>query len=502
MSSEAYEASMVSRLKDSPIFQRYLKIRGTFVFFMSLSKYLFFDQVLGKMHQRETLLANAISDSLQIMDDIGAFQIAFGEGKGTLFFSFANLQQDYLRAMDQLLQQHGQETYQIPDYRKKQWMFDQLAGKAIDGSRDELPKAFLMDQKMSARQVFSQKKKTIKAFVDLIKSDIQKTSEKRNLNTARGIIENVVALLCRLKEKRTAIRDLKPDNMFLAGNCDNPDLFLTSSDQYKLGLIDLETAANFEEIDTLKQPILAGTPFFATPAHVFENHILEEVFGDVARTLYLQDWFAAVGIVFNVVTGKTLFLKTGKLLPEVVRVRTKAVGNGEPLGKVLQNASWVFWHTACAEFRAAMDANQGIFKRISLSPGETERKMLVSEIMVCEGLLEDQIDRAILNQRFFKKEEAVKGLREAGAEKIAVFRENWKNREDYKQLPPEVGAGVLGFLGDMEHLKKCGRALSQLKPVFKGKGVTAQHLVFLMFRLVFFSMYRPEWTDRKHPGLF
>lgn len=504
LSEASHEMDVIHRLKDSPSLQRYLKIRGTFVFFMSLSKYLFFDQVIGKMHQQETLLGNAIADSLHIMEDITAFQTAFGEGNGTLFFSFANLQQDYLHKMDQLLQQHGQDSYHIPDYRKKEWMFDQLAGKAIGDERDELPKAFLVDQKMAATQVFSQKKKTIKAFIELLKADIRKTSENRTRNTAGGIIGNVVALLCRLREKRTAIRDLKPDNMFLAGNSDNPDLYLTSRDQYKLGLIDLETSVNFEESNSLKQPILAGTPFFAMPSHIFENHILKEAFHDVPRALYLQDWFAAIGIIYNVVTGKTLFEKTSKLLPEVVRVRSKAVMNGESLQKVLKNASWVFWHTACSEFGAVMASNQEIFKNIPLSLGEMERNMLLEEALISERLLVEQIDHFILNQRFFKKEAAIKGLREASAEKIAATLKNWKTGKGFKNTSPEVNAGIVSFLCGMAHLKKCSAAVSQLKAIFQEKGatLTAYHLVFVLFRLVFFSMYRPEWTDRKHPELF
>ena len=110
-------------------------------------------------------------------------------------------------------------------------------------------------------------------------------------------------MLFHLKKKHTAIRDLKPDNMFLAGNSDNPDFFLTSPEQYKPGLIDLETSVNLGETETLQQPILAGTPHYATPSHIFENHVLKEVFNDLPRTLYLQDWFAAVGIIYTVVTG-------------------------------------------------------------------------------------------------------------------------------------------------------------------------------------------------------
>ena len=49
------ETDVIDRLKGSPSLQGYLKIRGTFVFFMNVSKHLFFDRIIDKMHRQETL---------------------------------------------------------------------------------------------------------------------------------------------------------------------------------------------------------------------------------------------------------------------------------------------------------------------------------------------------------------------------------------------------------------------------------------------------------------
>lgn len=449
---DAYEKSIIHHLKQSPSLQRYLKIRGTFVLFMSLSKHLFFDQVISKMHRQGELLSDTIAGSIDTMGDIFAFEAAFGAGKDNLFFRFMDLQHHYLLSMDQLLRQHGKDSNDIPEYRKKQWMFDQLAGKNINNERYHLSEAFILDRKRVGKRIFSRQKKAITPFIQLIQSDIQNSRENRNRNIAGGIISNLVELLLHLKEKNAAIRDLKPDNMFLVGNSNNPDSFPSSAESYSLGLIDLETSVNFHKTEVLEQPILAGTPFFATPSHVFENDILEKVFGDAPRTLYLQDWFAAVGIIYNVVTGKTLFEKTGQLLWEVVRMRSKAITNDEPLEDVLKNTSWVFWHTACAEFREMMTSEASAFKNISLSLGTMEMDMLLEETRACEQLLPDQIEQCILDQSIFKGEKAHKSMHMAGAEKIA--------------------------------------------------GITAHHLICRMFRLVFFFMYRPEWSNRKHPEIF
>ncbi|MCP4579380.1 MAG: hypothetical protein GY846_24165 [Deltaproteobacteria bacterium] len=501
---DAYEKNITHRLKQSPSLQRYLKIKGTFVFFMSLSKHLFFDQVISKMHQQEELLRNTIASSLHTMDDILAFKTAFGEGKDDLFFSFVNLQHHYLLGMDQLLRQHNKDSNDIPEYRKKQWMFDQLAGNTINDERHQMSEAFILDRKRVGNRVFSQQKKVITQFIQLIQTEIQNTRENRNRNIAGGIISNFAELLFHLKEKDAAIRDLKPDNIFLVGDSDNPDIFLASAENYSLGLIDLETSVNFHKTDARKQPILAGTPFFATPSHVFENNILEEVFGDAPRTLYLQDWFAAVGIIYNVVTGKTLFKKTGQLLWEVVRVRSKAMTNDEPLEDVLKNTSWVFWHTACAEFKERMTSEQSVFKSLPLSLGAMERGMLLEETRACEQLLLDQIERCILDQSIFKGAEAHKRMHMAGAEKIAATLEKWRMGKDVPETTSEIRTNIMVFLRCLAHLKKCHRALSQLHPLFQEdySEITAQHLIIQLFRLVFFFMYRPEWSNRKHPESF
>ena len=195
--------------------------------------------------------------------------------------------------------------------------------------------------------------------------------------TVRSLVvslANLVKLLYHLRRKGAAIRDMKPDNMFLVGDTDDPDLLMASADQYSLGLIDLETSVSVEETEVLEQPILAGTPSFATPSHLFENAVLMQVFQDVPRTFYLQDWFAAIGLIYHVVTGRTLFEKTSKLMSEVVRVRSKAYIKDEPLDVVLKNASWVFWSAACAEFKEMMDSNHLGFESISLSLDTTKRQ--------------------------------------------------------------------------------------------------------------------------------
>ena len=72
---------------------------------------------------------------------------------------------------------------------------------------------------------------------------------------------------------------------------------------YELGLIDLETAVNFRHKDAqhIRQPMLAGTPAYMTPSHVFNNQVLVDVFGrEIQRIFYAQDWFSAIGMIYDI----------------------------------------------------------------------------------------------------------------------------------------------------------------------------------------------------------
>ena len=501
LEKEAWEKEITLKLEQSPSLQQYLRVGGTFVLFMGLSKDLFFDQVIIRMHQYEARFRDTIAQSCESLADMAAFENSFGPGKEALFISLTNLQQNYLLAMDQLLLKHGKESYEIPDFQKKQWMFDQLAGRILTGEHKNLPPGFVNDQIRVGKKVLLRQQDDITTLFNLIKWDIRKTTATRNRAIAGGIISNLVKLLYHLRRKGTAIRDMKPDNMFLVGDTDDPDLLMASADQYSLGLIDLETSVSVSETEVPRQPILAGTPSFATPSHLFENAVLMHVFQDVPRTFYLQDWFAAIGIIYHVVTGRTLFEKTSKLLPEVVRVRSKAYIKDEPLDVVLKNASWVFWRAACAEFKEMMDPNRPAFESTSLSLDTTKRRMLVEEILSRDRVLSDRIEHFVSRQNFFKSEKNQKSILAAGPERIEATLKKWQAEKDRGKTHPETHSGVVNFLTCIAHLKKCSENLRQLRPVFEAQSsrVNAWQLVLLLFRLVFSFMYRPEWFDRKHP---
>ncbi|MBI4738866.1 hypothetical protein HY772_04855 [Candidatus Woesearchaeota archaeon] len=130
----------------------------------------------------------------------------------------------------------------------------------------------------------------------------------RNKNQLTSIIINMLELLAWLAERQVAMRDLKPDNLLVAGERSQYPRFLLHPDQFSIGLIDVETAVYYGmDEGGVKQPQLGGTPFYATPSHLIKNDWLKEIFGDLPAVLHLQDWQATVAIIYKVVTGLTLF---------------------------------------------------------------------------------------------------------------------------------------------------------------------------------------------------
>ena len=96
----------------------------------------------------------------------------------------------------------------------------------------------------------------------------REASFKRNLPVRNALVTNLLDLLQWQGKRRVAIRDLKPDNLFVSGDPSRYPLFLSSAQDFSVGLIDLETAIICPDSPETPypQPQLGGTPTYATPS--------------------------------------------------------------------------------------------------------------------------------------------------------------------------------------------------------------------------------------------
>jgi len=78
--------------------------------------------------------------------------------------------------------------------------------------------------------------------------------------------------------------------------------------------------------------------------------MIELVFDDLPTTLCLQDWYAAVGIIYKVVTGERLFAQAARALLELKNKIPNGFEEGREPAVILEEASLMYWQIAVAEF--------------------------------------------------------------------------------------------------------------------------------------------------------
>jgi len=423
------EKEYIRLLAKKPQLQDYLKIDGGFVFFMSLARHTFFNRVIEKTHEKKKRIQNEIINSSRAFDNIQEFEALYGDHNNDIFFSINRINTAFEKKIDELLADDS--NFPLPPvYKKKEWFFSGLAGKNPDIETDEFPDTFSAEINRLIKRLTTENKAEISLYRKTIKTHVQKKMFDTNRSKIEGLVINILNLLYNLKKQCIAVRDLKPDNIFVAGNADEADHLLWDTQKYSLGLIDLETAVDFHPMDLkkIRQPSLAGTPTYMTPSHMFKNAILDQVFDEGAiRILYLQDWFAAMGMIYRVVRGKTLFNKTAKLIPQIMQIKKKAIRQGKYLPDIMKNISWGFWKSANTEFNNKIERNQSKFASLYLNLPRHLIVMLKDEIQIEKAEMEKlgQFNRMIKNQ--MTCDELLYVL--FNIVYHAMYRQSWSNRK-------------------------------------------------------------------------
>jgi serine/threonine protein kinase len=326
-----------------------------------------------------------------------------------------------------------------------------------------------------------------------------------------GIITNLLDLLAWLRTKRIAMRDLKPDNLLVAGNPSKFPLFLMNASEYELGIIDVETAVEFEQSKyrQIQQPLLGGTPFYATPSHFFNNGVLTGAFHNLAKILHLQDWHATMVMIFKTVTGQLMFDKTARLFADI-RSKIKC-GQMEGMldTEIVADISRVFWRSALLEFQIKMNQKENALKSIFIAVPENAKEMfnhvLVKDIKATNEKIKQCIN--MNTQNFFENPQSQDLLFRASPEKIDQLRLEFENK--VKSMP-NSSAHHLGAIPFLKYLRTLKLHTEQQKQVLKrlsqpGLKLSAYTLLGFMFNNLYKSMCREEWWVKtnaagKFPG--
>lgn len=485
------EDAYINHLSRRPGLQQYLKIGGSFVFFMNLSRHMFFNQVIASMHSLKNRVRNDIIKELpEAFENPDAFEALYGEENYPVYLKLRELFSRYEDSVRHLGNKFDQDLF-IPEYKWREWFFFFLAGLSPDIDTDSVPEQFGRDLDSLAGNVLSEYKKS----VDKIYRTVYKRVRRKNFNInharIKGIIINVLKLLYQLKKRNLALRDLKPDNMYIDKPLDAADHILGDPELYGFGLIDLETAVCFDPDQAPGQPLLAGTPAYATPSHLFPNKLLDELYpGELGRIFHMQDWYAAVGIMFNVITGRLLFARTARLMPEIMRAKKQGEKNRTGHKIIYKNASGRFWETAIEEFKKNMGSYHNRVASLEIDLPRHLKDFLKNEAKNEQRLIHASASsRLEKNSRLSHYRHRILGASHAEVVKMIKKYRARKQSTAHSDGELEVLVRVARYKYRQEHLDHALELLS---------GPAGAHfLLSFIFDRVLYAMYPQQWSKKQ-----
>jgi len=357
--ADQLEEKYITFLGSSPGYQQYLKIGGDFAFFMNLSRYYFLSHVMDSLHKINDQIRSTITADADLILDCQEFGNKYGNKNIWVCFELQKLFSLFDADIKTLAAQSG-ILVSADEGQKKDWMFSHLAWQDISTQHRSIPGQLLSGINVLLQKLMSKEAKTVTAYRELAKGYAHHRSYKRNKPVIEGIITNLLVLLAWLGRNNVAMRDLKPDNLLVAGDPENYPLFLSSASEYAIGLIDLETAVDYKPMKNRhpEQPQLGGTPAYATPSHFFQNEVIHDMYQDLPLILNTQDWHAITCIIYEVVTGKRLFERTAGQIATLVRHIKQDSLEKSTLQSTYRKVSRMFWKSAIAEFEAKTSENE------------------------------------------------------------------------------------------------------------------------------------------------
>lgn len=494
-SSEHLEEKYIEWLRRNTEFQEYLKINHSFAFFMDLSKYYFLGHILEGLHDIKNSMAKEISENAQIIWDPAKFKGRYGIDDDAIF----DVREVYNRCeadIQRLINESGL-TETVPLYQLQTWFYAHLAGEEVISDGGHIPQKFILDLNRRLKKAMQDNSEQVHLYRKTIKEYLHRSSLEQNKIQMAAITANLLDLLAWLREKRISMRDLKPDNLFVAGDPARYPLFLRSPAEFSLGIIDVETAVDFEKYKykQTKQPLLGGTPFYATPSHFIKNSVLIFKYRNLGKILHLQDWHAMLVMIYKAITGKLLFEQTAKLFADI---RNMLIHSNKPdsyQSDMFEEASRIFWHSAVVEFQLKTGDTENVLKSVNVSLPETVLHMFTKVLAKERRSLAGVIKGFVGSQTIFEKDQTRDLLLKSTHSKVCQFKTDLESKSQnlHDSSGPRTEAiNFLQKLADLkflyEHHAYTQKLVSQSEPE-----MTAYDILVFMFNVVLNNMYRSDW---------
>ncbi|MDP4980267.1 MAG: hypothetical protein NWQ21_12520 [Desulfobacterales bacterium] len=490
LTPELLEEKYLDWLRKFPSFQAHLRIGDSYVFVMDLSRYFFLSHIINDFHDLPNKLYQEIVGYPDVIWENHGFEGRYAAENDEQLDAVRKVYKSFEERSQILLNKTAKHKF--PRFALQKWFLIHLAGRQLEvGHKDLTPDRV---EKINAllKKTFAENKDTIDNYRRTIRGCIQSVTVSQSMHQIAGLVTNLLDLLAWLRSRGVAMRDLKPDNLLIAGDKARYPEFLDTRENYSIGLIDVETAVAYGSDNNrqIPQPILGGTPTYATPAHFMPNETLAACFQDAVRILYLQDWYAAVGIIYEMITGEGLFTQTGKLIIGIKNLMFRNAGEAAARRELLKNTSRMFWHSARSEMAKKAGEKKHILQRVTVGLTDDVRALFLKELQMEKHCILRRIKETVAGQRIFKNEKTRRNLLIASRKKITQLKVKWNKAQ------PDGGQG-LRILNDLEALKRATEKNMQLTTLLEDplSTVSADELLYFMFDVVQKAMYRETWGE-------
>jgi serine/threonine protein kinase len=490
------EERYIEWMRRSPEYQEYLKIDHTFVYIMDLSKYYFLSHILDELHDIKHLIAREITENAATIWEPAKFKGRYGIENDALF----EIRDIYNRCAVKIrrLVDRAGITATISDYQIQSWFIVHLADGEVSANGNGYPESFISDLNRLIKKAIKDNSTVVEIYRKTIKDHVYMSTFEQNKAQMAAISVNLLDILAWFQKKRVSMRDLKPDNLFVAGDPHRYPLFLRSAEEFSLGIIDVETAVDFEKSKYVKtkQPLLGGTPFYATPSHFIKNDILIRNFRSLGKTLHLQDWHATLVMIYKVITGELLFDQTAKLFGDLRNMMIQAnKSNGHQAEEIVEEASRMFWRSAVVEFEVKTKDSEKALKSILIAIPESVQVMFKRVLEKEKKSIARSIRKNVETQGIFEKGKTREVLLKASHSKICQFKADLERKAKDSDSPEGPRTEAIIFLhklanyksqlGQHAHMQKL---LSQPNP-----RLSAHDILTFMFNVVVNNMYKSHW---------
>lgn len=500
LASDQLEQRYFQWLQDNPGIQKILQISGTFVFFMDLSRYFILGDVLKRIHGgKQNRFFDEITGNPGLLWDSYGFEGRYGFERAVIAEHVQRVYDEYEQTVKELLRSHRVVPTGM-QYKLQRWFLKHLAGSVVDeGEEDLSPVLVEKINELLAGQIEKNKQKVI-PYWETVNWFLFQQNFSKNRMLMSGMINNILELMAWLGNKGVAMRDFKPDNLLVAGDSEKFPHFLSTPEAYSLGLIDVETAVVYEAGNdgSISQPALGGTPFYTTPSQFFPNSVLQELFGDIGQTLCLQDWYAAVAMVFQVITDKRPFELTARLMPKLMAEIRSAGQSRQKLGEVFVTVSCRFWDSACQEFAENCGKKEQMLKAVKMMLPRAALEMMRGAVLADQRKVSAWLQQVVAEQSVFKSDKNRRQLLHAPVERIEQWIQQWRKNAFAQTVDGQRKRDDgIRMLEDVRKMKQDLDSLEQVHDIlqFEHAELTAHELLGIMFAHVHRGMrpYGHAW---------